>query len=193
MFLFSWSNFTSLLVWLGFYHDGLGSNVDNNNLSFVSGLSSYSALFWQHCDKPLARTTTSNVFLTYTAAEARVSEWVSEWVGFNVLCQHWLGYIGRSCTGCDSELNALLECYPTEISSGPDIPPGHIILTHQTDQSYLYFHNAECQAKEQLLPFFKSLVWPGWSSNPRPSLCEADALPLCHHCGCWGSNPWPSH
>ena len=39
-----------------------------------------------------------------------------------------------------------------------DIPPSHIILT--LSWPVLVLLNAECQAKEQLVPFLKSLVWP---------------------------------
>ena len=39
---------------------------------------------------------------------------------------------------------------------------------HWADQFYLFFLNAECQAKEQLVPILKSFVWFGWGSNPKP-------------------------
>ena len=52
-----------------------------------------------------------------------------------------------------------------------------------SSDSKLYFLDAERQAKEQLVPFLKSLVWPGRGSNPQPPGHKADALPLSHCAG----------
>ena len=76
---------------------------------------------------------------------------------------------------------SLLECCLTEISHHrhfdmifhPDT-----LYWHWADQ--FYFLIAECQAKVQLVPFLKSLVWPGQGLNPQPPGHKADALPLSH-------------
>ena len=81
---------------------------------------------------------------------------------------------------------SLLECCLTEISH-----PRHIDMVfcpvtlywHWADQFQLYFLNAERQVKVQLVSFLKSLLWPGWGSNPRPPGHKADALPLSHCAG----------
>ena len=54
---------------------------------------------------------------------------------------------------------------------------------HWADQLQLYFLNAERQAEEQLVPFLKSLIWPGQGLNPQPPSHKADALPLSHCAG----------
>ena len=46
-----------------------------------------------------------------------------------------------------------------------------------SSESLLYFLNAERQAKEQLVPFLKSLVWLGPESNPQSPDHKTDALP----------------
>ena len=89
--------------------------------------------------------------------------------------------------------SSLLECCLDKISR-----PRHFdmilhpvtLYWHWADQFLLYFLNAERQAKKQLVPFLKSLVWPGRGSNPQTSSHNADALPLSHcanqlHMKCW--------
>ena len=54
------------------------------------------------------------------------------------------------------------------------------LYCHWADQFKLYFLNTERQAKEQLVPFLKSLVWQGQGSNPQPPGHRGNALPLSH-------------
>ena len=87
---------------------------------------------------------------------------------------------------------SLLECCLTEISR-----PRHFDMIFYPVKLHVYWHwadqfrflallsyNVERQAKEQLVPFLKSLVWLGRRSNPQPPGHEADALPtepLCRY------------
>ena len=93
---------------------------------------------------------------------------------------------------CQGAQYSLLVCCLTEISCLRHMT-WYSTQSHYTDteltssDSWLYFLNAECQAKEQLVPFLKSLVWLGWGSNPQPPGRKADALPtepLCRFSVC---------
>ena len=44
---------------------------------------------------------------------------------------------------------------------------------HWADQFYLYFLNVERQAKEQLIPFLKTLVWPSPGIEPATSRSQS--------------------
>ena len=46
-----------------------------------------------------------------------------------------------------------------------------------SSDAQFYFCNAECQAKEQLVPFLKSLLWLRQGLNPKSHGDKADALP----------------
>ena len=69
----------------------------------------------------------------------------------------------------------------------PDISPCHTILTPDCPVSTSIMLSAK--RKSSYYHFFKSLVWSGRGSNPRPSSYEAGYLPLRHRCGsfrwCW--------
>ena len=109
------------------------------------------------------------------------------WFGLNVAFNN-LSVISRRCLDVAGSSMPTFRVLPhwniMPQTLWHDIPPSHIILTLSWPVLALYFLNAECQAKEQLAPFLKSLVWPGWGSNLQPPGHKADARPLSH-CAYW--------
>ena len=80
-----------------------------------------------------------------------------------------LSNISRLLTGCDRELNAHWKSaasltYHTS-DTWRDMPPNHVILTPDRP---IPLSQCRAQTKEQLIPFWKSLVWLGRGSNPQP-------------------------
>ena len=111
------------------------------------------------------------------------------WFGFNVAFNN-LSVISRQCLDVAGSSMLTFRVLPhwniTPQTLWHDIPPSHIILTLSwpvlalfSQCYFLYFR----QAKEQLVPFLKSLVWPGLGSNPQPPGHKADAVPLSHCAG----------
>ena len=102
------------------------------------------------------------------------SGFTSLWTNFQSYCDGIWMWQGAQCS--------LLECCLTEIAPLKHLTwysiKSHYIDTELTSSDFLfYFLNTEQQAKEQLVPFLKSLVWPGWGLSLQPPCHKGDALP----------------
>ena len=107
------------------------------------------------------------------------------WFGLNVAFNK-LSVISRRCLDVAGSSMLTFRVLPhwniTPQTLWHDIPPSHIILTLSWPV-LLNLLNTERQAKEQQVPFLKSLVWSGRGSIPKPPGHKADALPLSHCAG----------
>ena len=93
--------------------------------------------------------------------------------------QHSFSHITK-VSGCRRELNAASLKYHTP-DTWHDIPPSHIILTlgRPVLTPVFPFFNAECQAKEQLVQFLKSLLGIELTTSQPQSGCSTKWIPEC--------------
>ena len=124
-----------------------------------------------------------------THIQYKMSEWVSEWLLFNVSSAIFQLYYGENKL-IFNEMMMRSALFQTNTLSWIFIVLAHwnnspwsdmsllsdTLFWFRANQSLLFLLNAACLVEKQQIPILLSLVWPDRGSNPRSTVLEASTL-----------------